>query len=68
VTVLVPVTDPVAFEVAVTVYVPGVVVYSEIVQGAATAEVHGLVPTKLPPEVVQVTVLLLTPVTTALIV
>jgi hypothetical protein len=63
VTVEVAVTEWFAFDVAVRVYVPAVVVVSAIVQGSFTTQ--GLVPTTVPPEAVQVTVLLFTPVTIA---
>jgi hypothetical protein len=63
VTVEVAVTEGFAFEVAVSVYVPAVVVVSAMVQGSFTT--HGLVPTNFPPEVVHVTVLSFTPFTMA---
>jgi hypothetical protein len=52
--------------VAVTVYVPGSVVWSAIVQGSF--EAHGFVPMSFPPLALHVTVLLLTPVATAVMV
>jgi hypothetical protein len=55
------VTEPLALLVAVSVSVSAVVSWSAMVQGSFTT--HGFVPTNVPPDVLHVTVLLLTPVT-----
>ena len=61
--VLIDFTALLALLVAVKWYVPAVVLYSATVQGSFTT--HGLVPTMVPPSALHLTVLSLTPDTTA---